>query len=218
MDFNAFVEALGDLSLGDADEGDELDLSKAKKKKKVKVKAPKEEAAAGEESGESDVEEGDYKGGDDEDDGGITYEEEKVLNETWLGSDRDYLYRELLDRCVSGGGRVDGHRWPRALTVAPWFGSRLAVLAGSSAVYLIQKNNPDMAGERRKYTMIPPQVLREGTKKTVFVNLSDLCKRMRRQPEHVIQFLFTELGTSGSVDGNGRLVIKGTPRPRCCQG
>jgi hypothetical protein len=30
-----------------------------------------------------------------------------------------------------------------------------------------------------------------------------------RQPEHVIQFLFAELGTSGSVDGAGRLVIKG---------
>jgi len=97
-----------------------------------------------------------------------------------------------------------------ALTVALRFGYRLPWLTVLSAVYLIQKNNPDMAGERRKYTMIPPQVLREGTKKTVFVNLSDLCKRMRRQPEHVIQFLFTELGTSGSVDGNGRLVIKGT--------
>ena len=69
-----------------------------------------------------------------------------------------------------------------------------------------------MAGERRKYTMIPPQVLREGTKKTVFVNLSDMCKRMRRQPEHVMQFLFAELGTSGSVDGGGRLIIKGTQR------
>lgn len=32
---------------------------------------------------------------------------------------------------------------------------------------------------------------------------------MHRQPEHVIQFLFAELGTSGSVDGSGRLVIKG---------
>lgn len=32
---------------------------------------------------------------------------------------------------------------------------------------------------------------------------------MRRTPEHVIQFLFSELGTSGSVDGSQRLVIKG---------
>ena len=29
------------------------------------------------------------------------------------------------------------------------------------------------------------------------------------QPEHVIQFLFAEMGTTGSVDGAGRLVIKG---------
>ena len=32
---------------------------------------------------------------------------------------------------------------------------------------------------------------------------------MHRQPDHVIQFLFSELGTTGSVDGAGRLVIKG---------
>ena len=32
---------------------------------------------------------------------------------------------------------------------------------------------------------------------------------MHRQPEHVIQFLFSEMGTTGSVDGAGRLVIKG---------
>jgi len=29
------------------------------------------------------------------------------------------------------------------------------------------------------------------------------------QPEHVIQFLFAEMGTTGSVDGAGRLVIRG---------
>jgi len=29
------------------------------------------------------------------------------------------------------------------------------------------------------------------------------------QPEHVIQFMFAEMGTTGSVDGAGRLVIKG---------
>lgn len=32
---------------------------------------------------------------------------------------------------------------------------------------------------------------------------------MHRQPEHVIQYMFAEMGTSGSVDGSGRLVIKG---------
>ena len=32
---------------------------------------------------------------------------------------------------------------------------------------------------------------------------------MHRPPEHVIQFMFAEMGTTGSVDGSGRLVIKG---------
>lgn len=51
--------------------------------------------------------------------------------------------------------------------------------------------------------------MREGNKKTIFANVSDICKRMHRQPEHVIQFMFAEMGTTGSVDGSGRLVIKG---------
>lgn len=56
---------------------------------------------------------------------------------------------------------------------------------------------------------MPPQVAREGTKKTMFSNLSDICRRMHRHPEHMIQFLYSELGTQGSVDGNGRLIMKG---------
>lgn len=50
---------------------------------------------------------------------------------------------------------------------------------------------------------------REGNKRSIFANIVEICKKMHRQPEHVIQFLFAELGTSGSVDGSGRLVIKG---------
>lgn len=32
---------------------------------------------------------------------------------------------------------------------------------------------------------------------------------MHRLPEHAIQFMFAEMGTTGSVDGAGRLVIRG---------
>lgn len=32
---------------------------------------------------------------------------------------------------------------------------------------------------------------------------------MHRQPEHVIAFMLAEMGTTGSVDGSGRLVIRG---------
>jgi len=74
---------------------------------------------------------------------------------------------------------------------------------------LLRANNPELAGEKRRYTIVPPQVARDGNKKTVFVNIVDICKRMNRSAEHVIQFLFAELGTNGSVDGSQRLVIKG---------
>jgi len=74
---------------------------------------------------------------------------------------------------------------------------------------LLHTHNPELAGEKRRYTIVPPQVAREGTKKTVFANLTDICRRMHRQPEHVIHFLYSELGTQGSVDGAQRLVMKG---------
>ncbi|GAA0163430.1 hypothetical protein Leryth_017909 [Lithospermum erythrorhizon] len=102
----------------------------------------------------------------------------------WEGSDRDYLYEELLGRVFN----------------------------------ILRENNPELAGDRRRTVMRPPQVLREGTKKTVFVNFMDLCKTMHRQPEHVMNFLLAEMGTSGSLDGQQRLVIKGRFAPKNFEG
>ncbi|XP_030318924.1 eukaryotic translation initiation factor 2 subunit 2 [Calypte anna] len=75
---------------------------------------------------------------------------------------------------------------------------------------IMREKNPDMvAGEKRKFVMKPPQVVRVGTKKTSFVNFTDICKSLHRQPKHLLAFLLAELGTSGSIDGNNQLVIKG---------
>jgi len=75
---------------------------------------------------------------------------------------------------------------------------------------LLNQFNPDILSSGSKsYKIPPPQCLREGNKKTIFANIAEICKRMKRNDEHVTQFLFAELGTSGSVDGSKRLVIKG---------
>lgn len=75
---------------------------------------------------------------------------------------------------------------------------------------LLAQKNPDHASTgTRSYKIPPPQCLREGNKKTIFANLPEICKRMKRADEHVTAYLFAELGTSGSVDGSRRLVIKG---------
>ncbi|KAH9859782.1 hypothetical protein IAQ61_011563 [Plenodomus lingam] len=75
---------------------------------------------------------------------------------------------------------------------------------------LLHSTHPDLASSGTKsYKIPPPQCMREGNKKTIFANLAEICKRMKRTEEHVTQFLFAELGTSGSVAEGRRLVIKG---------
>ncbi|KAJ4832491.1 hypothetical protein Tsubulata_000039 [Turnera subulata] len=83
---------------------------------------------------------------------------------------------------------------------------------------ILRENNPELAGDRRRTVMRPPQVLREGTKKTVFANFMDLCKSMHRQADHVMAFLLAEMGTSGSLDGQQRLVVKGRFAPKNFEG
>lgn len=42
---------------------------------------------------------------------------------------------------------------------------------------IMRSKNPDMvAGEKRKFTVKPPQVMKSGTKKTSFVNFTEICK------------------------------------------
>lgn len=75
---------------------------------------------------------------------------------------------------------------------------------------LLHTQHPDLASTGgRSYKIPPPQCFRDGNKKTVFANIVSICERMKRSEEHVTQFLFAELGTSGSVTGKRELVIKG---------
>ncbi|PRQ34840.1 putative translation initiation factor 2, beta subunit [Rosa chinensis] len=200
-------------------DGQESAFSGLKKKKKK----PVESSVLNEEGGDTreDLDDGT---GDDEEGEGIVL----GASHPWEGSDRDYHYEELLGRVFN----------------------------------ILRENNPELAGDRRRTTMRPPQVLREGTKKTVFVNFMDLCGhtekdhyvvltwfsflvkvvffcclfeyptiwttvnlhftrglwKMHRQPDHVMAFLLAELGTSGSLDGQQRLVVKGRFAPKNFEG
>ncbi|EEQ36870.1 putative eukaryotic translation initiation factor 2 subunit beta [Clavispora lusitaniae] len=81
---------------------------------------------------------------------------------------------------------------------------------------ILKKNNPELAGDRSgpKFKIPPPVCQREGSKKTLFANVQDIASVLQRNPEHLIQFLFAELGTSGSIDGEKRLVLKGKFQPK----
>ncbi|XP_031265635.1 eukaryotic translation initiation factor 2 subunit beta-like [Pistacia vera] len=108
-----------------------------------------------------------------------------------------------------------------ALSQNPWEGTdrdyRYEELL-SRMFNMLRENNPELAGDRRRTVMRPPQILLEGTKKTVFVNFMDLCKTMHRQAEDVMTFLLAEMGTSGSLDGQQRLVVKGRFPPKNFEG
>jgi len=82
---------------------------------------------------------------------------------------------------------------------------------------ILREKNPAL-GEKAKTIIKPPQVLREGTKKTVFANLMEICNAMHRPSEHVTQYLLAELGTSGTLDGQQRLVLKGRFLPKVFEG
>ena len=82
---------------------------------------------------------------------------------------------------------------------------------------ILREKNPALS-EKTKTIIKPPQVLREGTKKTVFSNLMEICNAMHRNHDHVISYMMAELGTSGTLDGQQRLIIKGRFLPKVFEG
>lgn len=75
---------------------------------------------------------------------------------------------------------------------------------------IMRDKNPEMvSGEKKRFVMKPPQVMRAGARKTSFSNFSEICKALHRMPKHLLAYLLSELGTSGSIDGSNQLIIKG---------
>jgi len=79
---------------------------------------------------------------------------------------------------------------------------------------LLREKNPNLAGGRKRYTMPPPQLVRVGTRKTMWSNFTPICQVMARNTDHVLSFLLSELGTEGSIDANTRCVMKGRYQPK----
>ncbi|XP_049849936.1 eukaryotic translation initiation factor 2 subunit 2-like [Schistocerca gregaria] len=61
----------------------------------------------------------------------------------------------------------------------------------------------------RKKSIEPPEVGKVGTKRIAWVNFVSNCKSINRKPEHVLEFVLTELGATGSIAGDNKLIIKG---------
>merc|ERR1739841_183815 len=82
---------------------------------------------------------------------------------------------------------------------------------------LLVANNPELAGDRKRFLMKPPQVVREGSKRVVIINFGDICKTLNRSQDHVFAFMLAEMGTTGSIDASSRMVIKGRFPPKAIE-
>jgi len=69
-------------------------------------------------------------------------------------------------------------------------------------------------GVKEKYTLQPPQIARVGAKKTGWVNFVSICESMKRSPDHLMAYVFAELGVDGTMAGEGQFILKGRFYPR----
>jgi len=82
---------------------------------------------------------------------------------------------------------------------------------------LLVTNNPELAGDRKRFLMKPPQVVREGSKRVVIINFGDICRTLNRSMDHVFSFMLAEMGTTGSIDASSRMVVKGRYPPKAIE-
>ncbi|XP_010468058.1 PREDICTED: eukaryotic translation initiation factor 2 subunit beta-like [Camelina sativa] len=83
---------------------------------------------------------------------------------------------------------------------------------------ILRENSPELVGVCLLTVIRPPQILFEGTDKTVFVNFMDYCKTMNRQPNHVRAFLCADMSARGTIDMQQRLVVNRRVKPKRFKG
>ena len=66
----------------------------------------------------------------------------------------------------------------------------------------------DVMQNAERFNPPKPEILHEGSKKTIIRNFSEIVDALRREENHLYKFLLQELGTAGSVDKR-RLVLQG---------
>jgi len=70
------------------------------------------------------------------------------------------------------------------------------------------EETPDIEGTSDRFDVPDPEVRQEGNA-SVYENFQDTTKRLGRDEDHVMQFLQSEIGTSGHIDESGRARLTG---------
>lgn len=186
-----------------------LDLSLLKKKKKKKTKVEGVEADADAEDGAAPAEDGGLD---------LTMKKKKKKVKKAEGTEEDEFTAKLKQLEVKDAEEAEEaaqeDEGDMETGTGVWAHDEsktipYTMLLSRFFTVLSQKNPDHSLSGTKSYKIPPPQCMREGNRKTVFANIADISKRMKRTEEHLTAYLFAELGTNGSVDGSRRLVIKG---------
>lgn len=202
-----------------------FDLSKKKKKKKPKATTEDNSAAANEVDATADGVSG-IKLSDGGDSNSVSVpEEEQPVDFALLDftgkkkrKKKKVFFDDDMDaeKADTGGDAGQSDRQSRReIAPQPWDNSERDYTYSeliNRAFQFLHGKNPSLASSgsrKKKVTLQLPQVAREGTKKTVFLNFGAICKSIHRQQDHLLAYMSAELGTTGNIQEGGRLVIKG---------
>ena len=62
---------------------------------------------------------------------------------------------------------------------------------------------------RKKVLIKPPDVQRLTGRRSAWINFEETCKTLERKPEHLLQYISTELNTDSSLNNEQQLIMKG---------
>jgi translation initiation factor 2 subunit 2 len=73
----------------------------------------------------------------------------------------------------------------------------------------LRKNNPNYDAPQPRLQVPFPQLALYGSKRIMWMNFAKTCDILHRTVDHVQSFVLAELSTIGSIDVNGRLILRG---------
>lgn len=113
--------------------------------------------------------------------------ESKDSKDSNLTEEKDYTYMELLTRLYS-------------------------LLHEDRPVLAKRAGSGDNHSQKKK---LPPViVVRIGTKRVGWKNFAQYCTILHRQEDHLMKFILSEFGTTGSLDANKILIVKGNRKSK----
>ncbi|XP_062610947.1 eukaryotic translation initiation factor 2 subunit 2-like isoform X2 [Saccostrea cucullata] len=152
-------------------------------------------------------------GGSDKDKRGMELENEKGLrpqeNDSILSDELNFLGRKKKKRSNKPGLLNDSFKEEIPENIDELKEERKL----SEGDYQYEEEHPNLWEQQNSKMRIPAVCAVKEAKKTVLLNFTDICKAIHRPPKHVLDFLFSECATSGSVDIKNRVCLKGNFKP-----